>query len=119
MTPTAFEFTVTMPGDTRLVGAIRGLTAHAAGYANLADAAREGLAGHVERATEVAIAACRTERDTIAVRFSADAEALTVVISCDAAAADRPPSTADGDVTVDWMTDGPRRICHIRQRVSV
>jgi hypothetical protein len=41
MTPTSFEFTLILPGDARLVDAVKGLTAHAAGYAQLGDAARQ------------------------------------------------------------------------------
>ena len=52
MTPTSFEFTLTLPGDARLVDAVKGLTAHAAGYALLGDSAREGLAGQVAAATQ-------------------------------------------------------------------
>jgi hypothetical protein len=120
MTPTSFEFTLTLPGDTRLVDAVRGLTAHAAGYALLGDAAREGLAGQVAAATETAIAAARGPEAPIDVRFTGDDQAITVVISCEAQpAAPRPASSAPtADVTVDWGIEGSRHVCHIRRRVS-
>jgi hypothetical protein len=56
MTPTDFTFLLTMPGDARLIGAVRQLATQAAGYAQLTPDAAEGLAGHVERATQAAIA---------------------------------------------------------------
>lgn len=119
MTPTSFEFTVTMPGDERLSGAIKQLATHAAGYAQLATEAAEGLAGHVAQATADAIACCAAERAPIEFRFSGGDEALLVVISCEAAAsAPAPPSAAHGTVSVDWSRSGTRQTCHIRQRLA-
>jgi hypothetical protein len=121
MTPTSFEFTLRLPGDARLVDAVRGLTAHAAGYALLGDAAREGLAGQVAAATETAIAAARGPDAPIDVRFTGDDHAITVVISCEAQPSAPPPtsSTTTPEVTVDWETEGSRHVCHIRRRISV
>ena len=118
MTPTEFDFTVTMPGDSRLVGAIRQLTTHAAGYAHLSADAAERLAGHVEHATEQAIAASRVRTGTIEFRFSADAESLAITFSCDCAAAARPSSSSSDEVTVDWTTEGTTCVCRIRQRLT-
>jgi len=119
MTPTEFDFTVKMPGDSRLVGAIRQLTTHAAGYAQIAAEDGEQLAQHVERATETAIAASKAQTTLIEFRFSADTEALVVVFACDvASSAPRPASTHAGTVTVDWAAEGSRHICRIRQRLT-
>jgi hypothetical protein len=121
MTPTSFEFTLTLPGDARLVDAVRGLTAHAAGYALLGDSARDGLASQVAAATQTAIAAARGSEAPIDVRFTGDDQAITVVISCEAqAAAPRPRSTTatTDEVSVDWETEGSRHVCHIRRRIS-
>ena len=119
MTPTEFDFTVKMPGDSRLVAAIRQLTTHAAGYAQLAASDSEQLAQQVEHATETAIAASKAQTALIEFRFTADTEALVVVFACDvAAAAPRPASTHAGTVTVDWTADGSRHICRIRQRIT-
>jgi hypothetical protein len=119
MTPMSFEFTFAMPSDARLVGAIRQLTAHAAGYAQLAKDAGEALARHVERATKTAIDAARTPADVIEFRFSRDETAVTVVISADAAPDAPPPrSSSDDGVSVDWKTNGSRHICQIRQRTA-
>jgi hypothetical protein len=119
MTPTSFEFTLTLPGDSRLVDAVRGLTAHAAGYALLGDSAREGLAREVADATQVAIASAPGPTSPIDLRFSGDDEAITVVISSEAGkSAHRPPAPSSGDVTVEWTTQGSRQVCHIRHRIS-
>ena len=116
MTPSAFEFTVTMPGDERLVTAIRQLTAHAAGYARLGAAACEELARDVQGASDAAVAA---EAMMIDYRFNGDADTLTVVVSFDAkAGAPTPRATASGGGSVVWSADGARQTCHIRQRLS-
>jgi hypothetical protein len=115
MTPTDFEFTLTMPGDARLVAAVRQLAAQAAGYAQLTADAAEGLAGHVERATQAAIATNGVPT-TIHLRFSGDARAIDVVISGEAAAAaPLPRSSSIGDVLIEWSSEGARRTCRIRQ----
>jgi hypothetical protein len=119
MTPTEFDFTVTMPGDRRLVRAIRQLTAHAAGYAQLPAPAGERLAGHVERATEVAIASAMITRALIEYRFTAVPGSIVVVFSCDAPGASAPPgSVASDGLTVDWSIDGSRHVCRISQTLA-
>jgi hypothetical protein len=116
MTPTEFDFTVKIPGDSRLVGAIRQLAAHAAGYAQLTSDDSERLAGHVERATESAIAATTVQSALIEYRFTADADALLVVFACDVSPSALPPSsTTNGRVTVEWVAEGTRHVCQIRQ----
>ena len=118
MTPTSFEFTVSLPGDARLLGAVKGLTAHAAGYAQLGDSARGEFASQVAAATEAAMAAA-PNGSPIDLRFTGAEEALTVVISCQASASvPRSTSTSAADLTIDWATDGSRHVCHIRQRIS-
>ena len=118
MTPTEFDFTLTMPGDSRLVGAIRQLAAHAGGYAQLPAHAVEKLAEHVERATQVAISASTVQSALIQYRFTADPEAIVVVFACDVApAAPRPASSTNGAVSIDWTSDGSRHVCRIRQRL--
>jgi hypothetical protein len=119
MTPTSFEFTLTLPGDARLVDAVRGLTAHAAAYAALGDSARQGLAEQVAAATAAAMAATRGVSAPIDLHFTGDDEAISVVISCEAdASAPRPASTSSQHLTVDWETAGSRQVCHIRHRIS-
>lgn len=50
MSPESFSFTVTVPGDPRLVGVVRDLCAHAAGYAKLSEAAGAALCEQVSAA---------------------------------------------------------------------
>jgi len=57
VSPESFEFTLTVRGDVRLVGVVRGLCAHAAGYARLAEAAGAAFCERVTRAAEEAAAA--------------------------------------------------------------
>jgi hypothetical protein len=119
MTPTAFDFRVRIPADARLLGAIRQLATHAAGYAQLNANSGEQLAGHVERATQAAMAASKVQSPLIEYRFTADPEALEVTFSCDVAASTpRPASTRNGSVTIDWTSEGSRHTCRIRQRLE-
>ena len=120
MTPTDFTFLLTMPGDARLIGAVRQLAAQAAGYAQLTPDAAEGLAGHVERATEAAIAATKAPPAPIELRFTGDTSAIDVVISSEGSVAPAlPRSSAIGGVMIEWSADGSRLICHIRQPLPV
>lgn len=118
MTPNDFTFTVTMPGDVRLIGAVRQLAAQAAGYAQLTGDAAEGWAGHVERATQAAIAAAAPPPTSIQLRFSGNGRAIDVVITGEGGkSAVLPRSSAIGDVRIEWRADGSCLTCHIRQRL--
>ena len=118
MTPTSFEFTVTIPGDARLVDAMTRLAAHAAGYAQLPAGAGERLSHHVARATETAIAATHGRDALIELRFSGDERALEVVISCDAPlGAGLPQSSFSDGLTAHWSANGTRQTCRIRQPI--
>ena len=99
MTPTSFDFTLTMPGDTRLVDAVRQLANHAATYAQLGAEAAAKLATDVQRATEEAIVATQSQDAPIVLRFTGDPSEVSVKISCDAAG-------------------GSRHLGHIRQPLS-
>jgi hypothetical protein len=117
MTPTDFEFTLTLPGDTRLIGAVRQLAAQAAGYAQQTSDAGERLATHVERAIAVIVDA--TPSTSVHARFSGDAQAIDVVITCEGASPrSLPGPSANDGLTVDWRTEGSRHTCHIRQLLS-
>jgi hypothetical protein len=119
MTPTSFEFTLTMPGDARFVGAARQLTAHAAGYAQLTVEAGAELAGQVEHAAQAAVQAAGSRRTPIELRFTRDGGAVNVHIACEAAQSASPPRSSHGKaVTVDWTRTGSRHVCHIRYRTS-
>lgn len=83
MTPTAFEFTVTMPCDVRLLEAIRLLALQVASYAKLTADATAALAADAERETQAAIAAIPHGRTPIEVLFSGDGSAVSIKISCE------------------------------------
>ena len=118
MTPTDFEFTMTMPGDARLVGAVRQLAAQAAGYAQLEAETSERLAEHVEGAIAAMVSATALPDAPMHLRFAGDGQTLDVVISSDEAGAGAlPQSTTSGGVTIEWTRDGSRQTCHIRQPI--
>ena len=52
MTPNSFEFTVTLPGDARFLGAVRHLATQAADYAQLPSDTGAELAAEVARAAQ-------------------------------------------------------------------
>jgi hypothetical protein len=119
MRPDSFEFTVTIPGDSRLLGAVRLLTTQAAGYAQLPPDAGRDLADEVERAADAAMTATQGQDAPIEFQFAGDPKAVTVRISCDAARSAATPqsSPSDDGISVEWTTSGARRVCHIRQPV--
>jgi hypothetical protein len=57
VSPESFTFTLTVPGDTRLVGVVRDLCAHAAGYARLPEPAGASFCDRVADAAGRAVAA--------------------------------------------------------------
>ena len=56
MSPESFNFTVTLPGDHRLVGVVRDLCAHAVGYAKLPEDAGASFCNRVADAALQAVA---------------------------------------------------------------
>jgi hypothetical protein len=56
VSPESFNFTVTVPGDARLVGVVRDLCAHAVGYAGLPAADGAALCDRVSAAAAEAVA---------------------------------------------------------------
>ena len=116
MTPTSFTFTLTMPGDDRFVGAIRLLAAQAASYAQLPPEAGEALAGHVQQATEAAIAASGSASIPLEFTFSGDEAHLHVRIDCKPPRPVSAPASSRHDgVTVNWTAEGSRLTCTIQQ----
>jgi hypothetical protein len=118
MTPTSFEFTVTMPGDARLLGAIRLLAAQAATYAQVPAGAGDGFAGQVEQAVQDAIGSGGSRVVPIQLGFSGDDGAVTVTISYEAPSAAPAASRSTDGLSVEWSANGSRHTCHIRQRLS-
>lgn len=80
MDPTSFRFTVTLPGDAQLLDAIRDLTAHAAGYAQLEAAAASAFVARVVDAARDAFGA-RAVEDPVAFAFDAGGGTLRVTIT--------------------------------------
>lgn len=119
MSSDAFEFTMTLPGDTRLVGAARDLAAHAAKYAQLADTVGAALAEQVARAAEASIAATGTTDAPIQIRFVGDGQRLEVEIGSEVAAGIAvPASSAASGLSVAWSRAGDRQICRIVHSLS-
>lgn len=56
MSPESFNFTVTLPGDDRIVGVARDLCAHAVGYAKMSDDAGASFCDRVADAAQKAVA---------------------------------------------------------------
>lgn len=81
MTPTAFEFTVTMPGDVRLLEAIRLLAIQAAGYARLTSDAAAALAADAEREAQAAMTATSNGHAPVVFLFSGDDHEVSIRIS--------------------------------------
>lgn len=81
MEPTSFQFVLTVPGDNRLVGAVRDLSAHAATYAKLSGDMRESFATRVADAMQSAIDATGIQDAPIEFRFARTADALRVTLS--------------------------------------
>jgi hypothetical protein len=119
MDASSFRFTMTMPGDARLVGAVRDLTAHAAKYAKLTEAAAAELADQVAGAAAISIEAIRVKDAPIELQFARDGERLEVMIACDVDGSNTPPASSSAHgVTVAWSRRGGRQTCLIAQRVS-
>lgn len=118
MDATSFEFTLRMPGDPRLVGAVRDLTAHAASYAHLEAGAASVLASQVTAATEVAIAASGAQDTPVDFRFLREGGTLSVSIGVDAVRAAAWPTSGGNGLTVDAARHGTRETCLITQRLD-
>lgn len=115
----SFDFTMTMPGDTRLVGAVRDLAVHAAKYAQLPEAAGSALAEHVAQAAATSIEATDVQDAPVEVRFTGDVHRLEVLIASDIVSQRPvPESGAAPGVTIDWSRVGIRQVCLIAHRPS-
>jgi hypothetical protein len=81
MDPTSFRFLLTMPGDSRLVGAIRELTNQAGAYAKLPTDEAGVFVQRVAAAAESVIAATGLQDAPIEFRFYRNADTLRVTIT--------------------------------------
>lgn len=79
MTPESFNFTVTVPGDHRLVGVVRDICAHAVGYARLPD---DAGASFCARVADAALQAVSSRPDLpCALEFHCTAGELRVTVA--------------------------------------
>ena len=119
MDPSGFQFRVTMPGDSRLVGAVRELASHAASYAKLPAEAGRSFADRVVDCTERAIESTHRHDAPIEFRFDGDSDAVNVTITAEANASSAPPgSSTTGNLSVNWSREGSRQTCRIRHRLA-
>ncbi len=81
MTPTAFEFTVTLPGDARFLEAIRLLAVQAAGYAGLSADQGTALAADVAREAQAALTASHHGQPSLELVFAGDEGGVSIRIS--------------------------------------
>jgi len=118
MTPRAFEFTMQISSGRAMLGAVRDLASHVAAYAG-GQALAAAVADEVVTATEAAIAASRGDGSPIDVRFCRTDACLEVFVSGGTATtlATAPLSRGHG-LSVDWLNDGSRPVCHIRQAMA-
>jgi hypothetical protein len=115
MDATSFQFTMTMPGDDRLMETVRDLTAHAAKYAQLAEPVAQAI---VDQVLAAATVSSRTAgASAVELRFERTPDRFDVAIEWDG----RPPAGnhphRDGDSTsVEWSHDGHRQRCLVSHR---
>ena len=81
MEPTSFRFTLSIPGDARLVDVIRSLTAQVATYAKLSGDQAAAFQQQIADATAAAIRATGVQDAPLEFEFSGNGEALTVSLS--------------------------------------
>jgi hypothetical protein len=81
MEPNSFQFVLTLPGDNRLVGAVRDLTAHAAAYARLSATVSQSFAKKVADEMQSAIDGSGIQDAPIEFRFNGTPDALLVTLS--------------------------------------
>lgn len=98
MDPTSFRFFLAMPGDSRLVGAIRDLTTLAGTYAKLPSHEAGAFVERVAAATASAIAETGVQDAPVEFRFFRSAHVLRVTIS--------------------WRTNGAEQRREVEQKTS-
>jgi hypothetical protein len=118
MTPRAFEFSMQVSSGRAMLGAVRDLASLVATYAG-GQALAAAVADEVVTAAEAAIAAGRGDGTPIDVRFKRTDECLEVFVSGGQATtlAATPLSRGHG-LSVHWLDDHGRPVCHIRQAMA-
>jgi hypothetical protein len=119
MDATSFQFTMTIPGDERLVGAVRDLTMHAAKYAQLSDDDVRTLVDDVLSAAAVSAPAAGSVNGMVVFRFDRTADRLDVTIEWEGRTPTPPlGSRSSGSTSIQWTHDGRRQRCLISHRVQ-
>ena len=119
MDATSFEFSMRMPGDRRLLLAVRDLAAYAANYALLGQPAASNLADEVA-ASVAAIASTHRVDAPLALAFRRHATGFDVTIRCEAGdSLNTPPAPTAQGLSVSWAHEGSEHVCRISQRVTV
>jgi hypothetical protein len=98
MEPHSFQFVLTLPGDNRLVGAVRDLTAHAATYAKLSSDVGQSFANKVADEMQSAIDTTGIQNAPIEFRFNGSGGTLLV--------------------TLTWSRNGSRETREVRQHLT-
>ena len=88
MTPESFNFTVTLPGDHRLVGVVRDICAHAVGYAKLPEGAGAAFCARVAEAARQAV----TERPDAPCALVFDCRGGELRVTVDGQTLTQPPA---------------------------
>ena len=118
MDANSFEFTMTMPGDTRLVGIVRDLAVHAARFAQVAPQLATAFVNEAASAAQVAIDLTESRDAPIEFRFVRAGATLDLFITCEVVDSSRLPTPeVSGGLSVDWTRDGSTQVCHIRQQM--
>jgi len=118
MTPRAFEFTMQVSSGRAMLGAVRELASQVATYAG-GQALAAAVADEVVTAAEAAIAASRGDGSPIDLRFRRTDDCLDVFVSGGQPTTLVAASLSRGHgLSVDWLNDGGRPVCHIRQAMA-
>ncbi len=110
MDATSFQFSMTMPGDARLIETVGELTAHAAKYAELAEPDARAL---VEQVVAAAVASSTAAAPgVLALSFQRTPVRFDVAIEWDGQAPSGTHDTpTDAPTSVHWSHRGDRQRC--------
>jgi hypothetical protein len=118
MTPRDFEFCMQVSSGRAMLGAVRDLASAVAAYAG-GQALAAAVADEVVTAAEAAIAASRGDGTPVDVRFLRTGDCLDVFVSGGEGTTLTAASLSRGHgLAVEWLTEGGRPVCHIRQAMA-
>lgn len=117
MNQRSFEFSMQVSGTRVMLGAVRDLASQVATYAG-GQALAAAVADEVVTAAEAAIAASRGDGTPVDVRFRRTVDALDVFVAGGRATLTAAPLSRGHGLSVDWLDEGGRPVCHIRQLMA-